>query len=169
MTFSIGLSGAQQITSAEIQSLAVEDAFLLVNHQRLENTGKILKSQIAEAQEKNSQISDINDLMSLARNVLAGFGSDDKSDAAIPLGDDLTKFQQACQSAGFDTKDIGNKAQLTATLENFKSKVDSLTNSQQISMLRLQSTVNVYSETLTALTNFMSTTHDRKSEILRNI
>lgn len=168
MTSSIGNHNAQQIGRTDIHSMGVEDAFLLVNYQRMSNLGNVLKDQIADVQEKNIQMNETNELMSLARTVLAKFGSDAKSDEEIADSDEMSTFRKECANAGFNTDGISNKGELNAAFENFKSKVDSLTNTQQIAMLHAQSTWHAYNETASSITNHLKGMHDLKREIIHN-
>lgn len=164
MNFSIGNHNASPVSRAEIQSMDLEQAFLLVNHRRLDNIARVLKDQIADVQEKNNQLAANNELMSLARSVLAKFDPDAKNDVKLPEGPELDAFKQA---AGVDADGIANKGELTVAIENFKSKGESLIQSQQIAMLRVQTTTNAYQETITSITNFHKSTHDIKSSILQ--
>lgn len=167
MDFQIGASKAQQATRADIQGMHLEEAFLLVSFKRLENTTAVLKDQLADLQEQNAQLGETSDLLSLARNLMAKLGDGAQSDASFPDGPELKAFLDAAAEAGFDASGITNKGELNATIENFKTRVDSLTKTQQIALLHVQSTMNAYNEVVTSITNHLKGMHDLKTGILQ--
>lgn len=61
------------------------------------------------------------------------------------------------------------KGQIDAMIQQVKGKIDSLSNSQQMDMLRLQSLTNKRNEAYDIMTNFMKKAHDSKSSVIGNM
>lgn len=164
---SLGTGNAQQVRRADIEAMAWEAAFLVVNLLRMDNLETKLKGQIADVQEQNLKISETNELMGLARTVMAKFDSDAQAGTALPDGEELAAFKKACAAAGFDADKITNKGEMAAAIENFKTTSDSLSKTQNMAMLLMQQTNHVYQETVTAISNHLKAMHDLKSSILQ--
>ncbi|WP_159910923.1 hypothetical protein [Pantoea sp. 18069] len=169
MSISLGLNNLQQIGRAEIASMDLQTALLTVNSMRIGNLETSLKNQVSEVQERNIQMRDTNDLMSLARSLMAKFATDAQSSDRIPEGTELDAFTKSAKAMGFDAGSVGNKGELGAAIENFKSRVDSLSNTQQIAMLHLQSASNKYNEAVTLQTNTLKSMHDLNMTITQKM
>ncbi len=62
-----------------------------------------------------------------------------------------------------------NKGQLDGFVQQMKSNIDSLSNSQQMDMLRLQSLSNKRNEAFEVMTNFMKKMQDNRNSIIGNM
>ncbi|MBB6562914.1 hypothetical protein HNP48_005631 [Acidovorax soli] len=62
-----------------------------------------------------------------------------------------------------------NKGQLDGYIQQVKSQIDSMSNSQQMDMLRLQSLSNKRNEAFDLMTNFIKKMQDARSSILGNM
>ena len=62
-----------------------------------------------------------------------------------------------------------NKGQLDAAVQQLKSTIDSLSNSQQMDMLRLQSLSNKRNEAFEIMTNFVKKMSDNRGSIVGNM
>ena len=154
-----------------------------------------LKDQIAGVQAKNDQISKLNQALGQLNKVAAMFPSDAKADARIDSvkGMNANNWEaphtanNALKTAGltpFSTTNahttdgqvyaggIGGettKGQLDGQIQQIKSQIDSMSNSQQMDMLRLQSLSNKRNESFEIMTNFIKKMQDSRSAILGNL
>jgi len=62
-----------------------------------------------------------------------------------------------------------NKGQIDANIQSMKSQIDSMSNSQQMDMLRLQSLSNKRNEAFEIMTNFMKKMADNRGSIVGNM
>lgn len=169
MSFLSGINNLQRISPADIQGMDLQTAMLAVNSSSIGNHQNSLKTQVADVQERNIKMSETNELMSAARTLMSKFDTEATSSTALPTGDEFTAFKNTAGALGFSLKDIQNKAELGTAIENFKTQVDSLGNTQQIAMLHMQSASNKHNEAVTAQTNLLKSMHDLNSAIIGNM
>jgi len=80
----------------------------------------------------------------------------------------LENLKASAVAAGM-TLNLDNKGELQALVEKIKSEIDSLSNDQNLDMLRLQSYSTKYNDTFDARTNALKQEHDMHSRIQSNM
>lgn len=65
--------------------------------------------------------------------------------------------------------DVKNRGELQTLVENIKSEIDTLSNTQQMDMVRLQNYTNKYNDTFEVRTNMLNKEHEVTSKINNNI
>ena len=151
-TLAIGLlfAGAQQpsatsingmggISAADISSMDIETAMMMVQQDRTKLLEDQLKAQIAGVQARNDQIAALNEQLSAL----------------------YTKKAQ--------NNDETNLTELENQIQALKNQIDSLGNSQQMDMLRLQGLSNKRNEAFDTMTNFVKKMQDSRSSIIGNM
>ncbi len=169
MSISLNLNGLQSISTSSVSSMDIETALLAVQNQRASLLEGQLETQLKDVQNRNAAIGQINDVLGAARTLSAMFESDAESTAALPAGNELEAFEKAAAAAGIDISGVKDKSTLGAAIENYKTSIDSQSNSQQMDMLRLQSLSNKRNEAFDVMTNFMKKMQDNRSSIIGNM
>ncbi|MFJ7954530.1 hypothetical protein ACIQZG_23805 [Lysinibacillus sp. NPDC096418] len=161
-TLAVGLlfAGAGQSSAAiigmgsvDLSSMDIETALQMVQQERVNLLESQLQGQLAEVQKKNEQIAIMNEELSKlnAQKLLLEI---DKEATA----DEVKKNELEMQ--------IGKISDEIVTLKN---QIDSLSNSQQMEMLRLQSLSNKRNEAFDIMTNFINKMQDSRSSIINNM
>ena len=189
------ISGLGAVQGTSIQGLDLESALMAVQSNRANLLEAQLKDQIAGVQAKNDQISRLNQALGALNKMAAMFPSDAKADAKLDtvkgFADnnykELWSTNDALKSAGlapFNTTNahtsggvaypgglggVTTKGQLDGQIQQVKSQIDSMSNSQQMDMLRLQSLSNKRNESFEIMTNFIKKMQDSRSAILGNM
>lgn len=86
-----------------------------------------------------------------------------------PRADNFNALKTAWEAAGLAEFNLVDKGQLDTSIENIKSMIDSLSNSQQMDMLRLQSLSNKRNEAFDVMTNFIKKMQESRSSIINSI
>ncbi len=197
MTSPINMNGAGAIGAIDIKGMDLETAMMAVQSNRANLLEAQLKDQIAQVQEKNEQISKLNDAMGLLSKLQSNIPA--KAEAGEKLtnylkADDCALEKQintALEQAGiapFKPANDGQggrtqtgdwlpggisghatKGELEGVIQELKSKIDSASNSQQMDMLRLQSLSNKRNEAFDLMTNFIKKMQDNRSSIVGNM
>lgn len=154
----------------DISNLDIESAMLMVQSQRANLLEAQLKEQISTVQAKNEQISKLNLLIGEMNKATAKFNSDAKADATTAVTQEL---KDAAKNAGI-TLPSGfgssvSKGTLDGSIQQIKSQIDSMTNNQQMDMLRLQSLNNKRNEAFDLMTNFIKKMQESRSSIIGNM
>lgn len=188
------IGGIGQITSVDIRGMDLETAMMAVQSNRANLLETQLKGQIEEVQKKNSQIAKLNDAMAALNGVKNLFGGESKADTKLSDTGDKKKggtteaqrnsametanaaLKEAGYEGGMDSLTGGKNVQGSTTMgqvetaiQTLKSQIDSLSNSQQMDMLRLQSLSNKRNEAFDLMTNFVKKMADSRSSILGNM
>ncbi|MNV86873.1 hypothetical protein D3C71_1809340 [compost metagenome] len=79
----------------------------------------------------------------------------------------MTELQVAAEHAGLKL-DLKNKGELQTLVENIKSQTDTLSNAQQLDILRLQTCSTKYNATSDARTNMFKQVHELNTKIINN-
>jgi hypothetical protein len=199
------VNGLGGVSNVNIQSMDIETALMMVQSQRTQLLDSQLTSQIQGVQDRNNQISKLNNVLSTLNAAQAAFPGDAKPDATIkdwnddkvheieiPLNDAIQ--QAGLQDLGFGSsagqtsaqnyrdgtagtlpsgssvmKGSTTKAQIDAAIAKVKGQIDSLGNSQQMDMLRLQSLTNKRNEAFDVMTNFVKKMQESRSSIIGNM
>jgi hypothetical protein len=90
------------------------------------------------------------------------------TDQNTKAGQMLENLKASAVAAGM-TLNLDNKGELQALVEKIKSEIDSLSNNQNLDMLRLQSYSTKYNDTFDARTNALKQEHDMHSRIQSNM
>ncbi|AWE06346.1 hypothetical protein DCE79_02635 [Lysinibacillus sp. 2017] len=170
-TNSINSLNTSGISMSNLQSMDIETALMAVQGQRASLLESQLQDQISAVQAKNDQVSKLNNLLSAVRTIQAK-GELNDSDGGITLTDDeLNLLQNRLQEIGasYSISQEMQKADLDKLIENIKSQIDGLANSQQMDMLRLQSLSNKRNEAFDVMTNFVKKMQDNRSSIIGNM
>ena len=195
MTTPIG-AGSGVISADTIKSLDIETALMAVQSNRANLLESQLKDQVSAVQAKNEQISKLNQALGDLNKLAALFSGDAKADAK--LGDAkgfwdnnaLTErtANDALNAAGltglfsntsghltnwqpfpYGPCSTTTKGQLDGAIQQLKSQIDSMSNTQQMDMLRLQSLSNKRNEAFEIMTNFVKKNNDNRASIVGNM
>lgn len=154
------------VETINVNSMDLETALMAVQQQRSQLLQKQLQDQITAVQDRNNQIGQLNAVLSKAGEIDIQAGS--SPDNAI--NDNQTEaMRKAMEEAGISTAPPKNKDELEAIKQQSKSQIDSLSNSQQMDMLRLQSLSNKRNEAFDVMTNFLKKMQDSRSSIIGNM
>jgi len=160
----IGGGTSNSIGQIDISGMDIETALKAVQEQRASLLDQQLNQQITEVQSRNAQISSVNDLLSNVNNARAQDNSTGQYD--LP-GDVNSKLSEL--GLGDGSKTSYTKDELDKMSQDLKGKIDSLSNSQQMDMLRLQSMTNKRNEAFDTMTNFIKKMEDSRSSIIGNM
>ncbi|MDM5234092.1 hypothetical protein [Lysinibacillus pakistanensis] len=153
-TLAVGLlfAGANQSSAASIQgvgyqgmapidlsSVDLETALKMVQQQRTNLLENQLQTQLTEVQTRNEQLAGLNE-----------------------------QLNQLNAEKGATT-DTAKQAELDGQLQTVQNQINTLSNSQQMDMLRMQSMNSKRNEAFDAMTNFVKKMQDSRSSILGNI
>lgn len=178
---SMQVNGAGAINAATIQSLDLETALMAVQSNRAEMLETQLKDQIASVQAKNDQIAKLNTLMGYVNSLAAKFDSGASATATLAKkipSDEYSKLNSHLEAAGVTRAAIFGettalvdmpKSSFDGAIAKLKSSIDSLSNTQQMDMLRLQSLSNKRNEAFDIMTNFIKKMQDNRSSIIGNM
>ena len=153
-TLAVGLlfAGANQSSAASIQgvgyqgtapidlsSVDLETALKMVQQQRTNLLENQLQTQLTEVQTRNEQLAGLNE-----------------------------QLNQLNAEKGATT-DTAKQAELDGQLQTVQNQINTLSNSQQMDMLRMQSMNSKRNEAFDAMTNFLKKIQDSRSSIIGNI
>jgi len=171
----------------------IQGAIQLVMGNRVQLLDAQLAQQIQAVQDRNDQISKLNDLLSKLTTFEAGIKGAGASDSFDQKNytQDMINNEAAVNDALRDTGvDVGipnkggqhstpdqasavgwgtTRGQLDAAITKVKGLIDTASNNQQMDMLRLQSLNNKRDEAFDMLTNTQKSFHDTTSGIIRNL
>ena len=136
---SIGLNGVGGVNAVDLQGMDLETALMMVQSERAKLLEAQLKDQIAGVQAKNEAITALNNQLSSLNTEKA------------------------------QTSDAAKLTELENQIRALKGQIDSMSNSQQMDMLRLQSLSNKRNEAFDLMTNFVKKMQDSRSSILGNM
>lgn len=139
------ISGIGGVSPLSIQGMDIEAAMMAVQSQRAELLENQLKNQIESVQAKYNEITKLNEQLA-ALNV---------ERSKYPANPTAPQREQL--------------AKLDGQIQQLKSQLDSLSNSQQMDMLRLQSLSNKRNEAFDLMTNFIKKMQDSRSSIIGNM
>lgn len=192
----VGGANVGALNSINVQGMDLETAMMAVQSNRANLLETQLKEQISNVEAKNKQIAKLNSAMAALNGVKGLFGGD--SNATTKMmdtqdskkgGNSLATVQDAqgranaaLVDAGYaDMAELGasvygnnvqgdtTMGQVDSAIQQLKAQIDSLSNSQQMDMLRLQSLSNKRNEAFDLMTNFIKKMQDSRSSILGNM
>lgn len=187
------------IGQIDISSMDLESIMMAVQMQRTNLLEGQLKEQISSVQAKNDQISKLNMALGELNALAACFPSDAKASDGINQFIQADGYKRegiinlSLQQAGvrpfseehglwsgnghtsnheFYQGGLGQattKGQLDGAIQKLKSNIDSLSNTQQMDMLRLQSLSSKRNEAFEIATNFIKKMQDGRNAIIGNM
>lgn len=195
----INLGGLSAVSSMDFAHMDIDSIMMMVQTQRANLLESELKNQIGSVQAKNDQISKLNQALGQLNSLSAQFPSDakagDKVDNIVKANDyqmekeinsslkeaGVAPFTQGKEDWSGRGRTLDNsvyngglggnttKGQVDAAIQQLKSNIDSLSNSQQMDMLRLQSLSNKRNEAFDLMTNFVKKMQDNRNTIIGNM
>lgn len=173
-----GVSGLPALT---LDSMDLETALMMVQQQRTQLLDAQLAEQLAEVQKRNQQVAQLNDLLARLNAVLgrfpAGSGAGvrlESTGAAASYAELVSGVRAAATTAGLTLElspdaAVWTKGQIETTISTVKGRIDSILNSQQMDMLRLQSLTNKRNEAFEVMAAFIKKMQEARAEIIGNI
>lgn len=158
--------GADVLNMSNLQSMDLDTAVMAVQSNRASLLDNQLKAQLDSVQQRNQQISELNDAINNARNIESKLDSDQMAAA------DYAQLKQLIQQLNIRVEGTGpdaNKRALEKIKDTAKSQIDGLSNSQQMDVLRLQSLSNKRNEAFDLMTNFLKKMQANRSSIIGNM
>lgn len=171
-----------------LEGMDLETALMAVQGRRAENLEIQLKGQMDAVSAKNKEIERLNGIMSNLNIVQSNLTSGGhKPETAYdftpscatgtwkPGYDALAAAKLAAGTTGspnataIEALRSGKTGDLSTYITNLKQSIDSLSNSQQTDMLRLQSLSNKRNEAFDIMTNFMKKLADNRGSIIGNM
>ena len=155
----------------------IQGAIQLVMGNRVQLLDAQLAQQIQAVQDRNDQISKLNDALAKL-NAMYQYCGNNATDKLTAPKDNVAGYQtaeaaanNACAGAGAGISINTNTthADLDAAVTKLKGLIDTASNNQQMDMLRLQSLNNKRDEAFDLLTNTQKSFHDTTSGIVRNL
>lgn len=131
--------GYQGMAPIDLSSVDLETALKMVQQQRTNLLENQLQTQLTEVQTRNEQLAGLNE-----------------------------QLNQLNAEKGATT-DTAKQAELDGQLQTVQNQINTLSNSQQMDMLRMQSMNSKRNEAFDAMTNFVKKMQDSRSSILGNI
>lgn len=182
----VNFNAAVQVTAANIQGMDLETAMMAVQSNRANLLETQLKDQISSVQAKNDQVASLNAALSQVNVLVARFDAsatatttlDSKSGGAGVKASERTALGDVLKATGFklsvDTSVASSlykvpKSEWDGLVASLKGSIDSLSNTQQMDMLRLQSMSNKRNEAFDVMSNFIKKMQDSRSSILGNM
>ncbi|EGG33704.1 hypothetical protein [Paenibacillus sp. HGF5] len=158
------IGGIGNVAQIDLSSMDIESALMVVQQQRTQMLDAQLNNQIQDVQKRNEEIAKKNDAMAGINSALTGEAVDGKY--SIP--DDLAG-KLAAEGIADASKKEYTAEELNQATEKLKGSIDSLSNSQQMDMLRLQSMTNKRNEAFDVMTNFIKKMEESRSSIIGNM
>ena len=166
---SIALSGNQGgVETINVSSVDIETAIMAVQGERAKQMEQQLRDQIKSVQDRNDQLTKLNDAQSKLSEVQADLQADAQTNQGIN-DDQKEVLKKAMEEVGLNTKLPENKGEIDALRSQLKSQIDAQSNSQQMDMIRLQSMSNKRNEAFDVMTNFVKKMQDSRSSIIGNM
>ncbi|MBS1196636.1 MAG: hypothetical protein H6R18_421 [Proteobacteria bacterium] len=170
------------VTAAQIQGMDLETAMMMVQSDRANNLEVQLKGQLKSVADRNAQIAELNSLLTALRTQRPG-GSDTEKWANLgadqaagkALYDKVIKAGLTMPTGGDEVNEPGTgiydakQKTFDTWAEEIKGKIDSLSSTQQMDMLRLQSLSNKRNEAFELMTNFIKKFSDSNAGIIQKM
>ncbi|NYE27044.1 hypothetical protein [Pigmentiphaga litoralis] len=168
------------VTAQSIQGMDLETAMMAVQSQRATLLETQLKDQIAAVQGRNDTISHLNQAVGTLNSAASSFHSGDSDSTQLGahltgdaktalINSTLTSLKDHGVNITEQEKDGLTKGEVESLLSGTKSQLDSMSNSQQMDMLRLQSLSNKRNEAFDLMTNFVKKMQESRSSIIGNM
>ena len=164
-----------------LSGMDIETALTMVQQQRSRLLDELLRDQLEAVQRRNTQIAALDARLVAVRALLGGFAADAPAqarlDATAAWSSDPDAGATAAQLAGAadpSAAELGlgaapgawTRGQLEAAARTLVDRIDALSGSQQLDMLRLQSLTNKRNEAFDLMTAFVKKMQDSRSSIV---
>ncbi|WP_263768591.1 hypothetical protein [Propionivibrio soli] len=186
------------ISAEQIQNMDLETAMMAVQTDRANNLEVQLKEQLKGVADRNKEIATLNKLLTELKTARPGGGDTDKrgdinldlynraiaAGLTMPTGGDAVPQEHDSQTIigyrtlplgislpiyGKETKYEPKQKTFDVWSEEIKGKIDAMSSSQQMDMLRLQSLSNKRNEAFEIMTNFVKKMSDSRASIVGNL
>ncbi|WP_197018574.1 MULTISPECIES: hypothetical protein [Microbacterium] len=159
----VALLPGVSLNSINVAALDLEQALLAVQTSRSSLLEDQLSAQLQSVQQRNGQIAPLNTALTAVRAYLA-------SPSATTLATAISATKTAGVSHAFLTAAAETQPrEATALAELLKQQIYTLSNAQQMDMLRLQSLSNKRNEAFDVMTNFVKKMQDSRTSIIGNM
>ena len=176
-----GVAGARMAPGTDITGMDIESAMMAVQGNRANLLEQQLLGEIGAVSKRNKDIDILNnvlraalqlrsELLNVAGLIAAG------PNAATPNGANKTMLANAFNEVGktdglkqMGALTYGTKAELDNSIAKVKVKIDELSSSQQMDMLRLQSLSNKRNEAFDIMTNLMKKNEEKRATVIKNM
>jgi len=158
----IGYMGVNGINPLQIQGMDIETALLMVQSNRANLLDAQLRDQINEVTKRNELTAELNTLINTL--VIVKHSSNVSYTLDQATTDNLKEYGVLSESKNSYSLD-----DIDQIITKLKARVDSISNSQQMDMLRLQSLSNKRNEAFDVMTNFIKKMQDSRSSIIGNM
>lgn len=148
----------------DLSGMDIETALQAVQQDRAQLLENQLKDQMAAVQQNNETIAELNNLLS----ELSGVRGQSAADGHYALSDSITGKLAADGLADSSKKDY-TPEELDQVIQSIKGKIDSLSSSQQMDMLRLQELSNKRNEAFDMMADIIKKMQDSRNDIIGNI
>lgn len=165
------------IANVDISSMDIETALMAVQSERTKLLDTQLANQLAQVQARNSEMANLNEHESSLNQLLSTFSSKDADSKELNLGakvgeksiGDILKDLNPAYAGDQDGDGKLTKGEIEKAIELTKGHIDSLSQSQQMDMLRLQSMTTKRTEAFDVMTQFIKKMQDSRSQIIGNM
>ncbi|WP_199707313.1 hypothetical protein [Teichococcus wenyumeiae] len=174
-----GTTGLTGVNQMNLQNMDLETALMTVQSERVRLLDSQLQAQIEGVQARNDAVAHANGELGQLNAVASKFGSDASAHTSIALetkvsvGDRESTVGEILKglSRGEDILKDGRveKGEIDAAIVSTKGHIHSLSNSQQMDMLRLQSLSNKRNEAFDVMTNFVKKMQESRASIIGNM
>lgn len=159
----IGSINNQGMLTTQVSNIDLETALMSVQSERAKLLEVQLKSQLEAVQNTNNEIAKFNEILTKLKS-----SRPQKSGDTVTLDADLQK-KLTESGVAVPSSNKWTQADVDRTLESLRSKIDSLSNSQQMDMLRLQSLTNKRNEAFDTMTDFIKKMAEQRTNIVGNM
>ena len=181
LALAVGTSAYSQ--EAAKRQMDLENAMMAVQMSRAEALERQLKAEMGAVAKRNKDIVTLNNVLRAALQLRSELPNVAGPNAATPNGANKTMLANAFNEAGktdglqqmggaltqMGALTYGTKAELDNSIAKVKFKIDELSGSQQMDMLRLQSLSNKRNEAFENATNFQNKMVESRSSIIKNM
>jgi hypothetical protein len=166
------IAAPANVSLVDVKGMDLETAMMQIQTTRANLLEAQLKDQLASVQSKNDKIAKLNTALGAINRIAAQFPASAKNGA--PTKDnvnptDVAAWEKAAKDAGLSAVDVSTKSGVESQAQSLKSQIDSLSNSQQMDMLRLQSLTNKRNEAFEIMTNFIKKMQDSRASVVGNM
>lgn len=164
----------------DMSSMDLETALKVVQEQRTQLLNTQLQDQITAVNSRNTEITKLFELLNKFQQLNTYFAQDAKANTSVPntanqlveeINQSITRLDESLQASGL--KDYANKKMVKSDVDHaitrIKDILNSIQNSQQMDMQRLQSMSHKRNEAFDVMTNFIKKMQDSRNQIIGNM
>lgn len=164
----------QNTTITDIKGIDLETALLLVQSQRSNLLDQQLKAQLEEIRLRNEQMEKLNRMINQLKTIrdsINNSNSRQEIDLKNVPNFDIEEFKKnisTTQGGSLNSTNV-TKESIGMYIEMLTDKIESMSNTQQMDMLRLQSLSNKKNEAFEVMSNFIKQMNESRSGIISNM